>query len=513
VLVVLALAVAAVSVPTAEAGDPFVPQVGHALGVRRGPHAAIVDDQGRQVLLRGVNVNQLGEYYQDAPDLPATVPLTEADFAGMAALGFDVVRLLVTWSRVEPTPGVIDTAYIEQVRQAVEWARSYDLYVIVDMHQDAWGPHVATPPGAPCPPGFTGNVGWDGAPRWATFTDGASTCKLAVREVSPAVAQAFTNFYLDRPAADGVGIQTHLVRAWGALARAFAGDPAVAGYDLLNEPNPGYLLGGLSEVLGLGRFYARAIDAIRRNGGTGIAFFEPIVYWSLATVAPVPLPGFTADHDIAFAPHLYGGSIAIDAVVARSLGLGDLLPATMALGFVNAEVMAALHGAPWFSGEWGWFGDPATDGPLAAEYGRLEDAHLAGGAWWSWKQACGDPHNIGTPGNRPGPVSPSLHRISCPGGEDLGIPPQFARVLSRAYPRAAPGRLIAITSDPDDGSLTVEGESAGGGVLDLWVPDRGLGPPDVRTGQDAAVTAVTGGWRLRVAVGGGRYAVTVEPSH
>ena len=48
----------------------------------------IVDAQGRDVLLRGANVNSLGEYWQGVPSIPATIPLTAADWDSMAAHGF-----------------------------------------------------------------------------------------------------------------------------------------------------------------------------------------------------------------------------------------------------------------------------------------------------------------------------------------------------------------------------------------------------------------------------------------
>src|SRR3954471_20454702 len=84
----------------------------------RGDSAASVTGDGRQVLLRGVNVNQLGDYWQQRPDIPATLPLTEADFAGIQSLGMDVVRLIVHWSKLEPQRGRFDAAYLAQIRQA-----------------------------------------------------------------------------------------------------------------------------------------------------------------------------------------------------------------------------------------------------------------------------------------------------------------------------------------------------------------------------------------------------------
>src|SRR5438045_1821185 len=112
----------------------------------RGVEPQIVDATGRQVLLRGVNDNQLGDYYQADPAIPSTVPLAEADFTQMAGLGFDAVRLIVHWSLLEPEPGVIDDAYLAQIHEAVSWAATHGIYVVLDMHQDAWGKYIATPP-------------------------------------------------------------------------------------------------------------------------------------------------------------------------------------------------------------------------------------------------------------------------------------------------------------------------------------------------------------------------------
>ncbi len=143
-------------------GEPALPreptaparQVDHALAATRGEGARVVDDLGRTVLLRGVNVNGLGEYYQEHADLPSTLPLTHDDLRQIASHGFDVVRLILSWSRLEPQPGVIDETYLDRIEEVVGWAPDEDVYVLLDMHQDAWGPHVGTPDGVVCPPGL-----------------------------------------------------------------------------------------------------------------------------------------------------------------------------------------------------------------------------------------------------------------------------------------------------------------------------------------------------------------------
>ena len=48
---------------------------------------------------------------QADPRLPPVVPVTDADWADMAKQGFNVVRLLVSWSSLEPVRDVFDEAY------------------------------------------------------------------------------------------------------------------------------------------------------------------------------------------------------------------------------------------------------------------------------------------------------------------------------------------------------------------------------------------------------------------
>lgn len=153
-----------------------------ALTVRDG---RIEDVNGRQVLLRGVNVNQLNDYYPVTPGRQTVRPLSDADFAAMAALGFNVVRLNVSWSLLEPQRGQWDQAYLHRIQDAVAMAAAHGMYTDVDMHQDAWGRYVAAPAGTVCGGGTDPLLGYDGAPQWATLIDGASRCQFTGRDISP----------------------------------------------------------------------------------------------------------------------------------------------------------------------------------------------------------------------------------------------------------------------------------------------------------------------------------------
>ena len=82
----------------------------------------IVDSRGREVLLRGVNVNALAEYWKGSR-FRTVFPLARKDPARMAAIGWNAVRLLVSWSRIEPAPGRYDRAYLDRVGATVAPAR------------------------------------------------------------------------------------------------------------------------------------------------------------------------------------------------------------------------------------------------------------------------------------------------------------------------------------------------------------------------------------------------------
>jgi endoglycosylceramidase len=452
--------------PTASVPDGFL----------RADGRIITDGDGNQVLLRGVNVNQLVDFYQPQPDVPATRPLTEDDFAGIAAQGFNVVRLNLSWSALEPERGEFDETYLGQVTDAVEWAKQHGVRIVLDMHQDSWF-NGATEEGTACRPGTDPMWGYDGAPEWATVTDGAPRCQFQGRDISPAGNRAFQHFYFDTD-----GVQGALVDTWARLAAEFADEPTVAGYDLLNEPGFGETAPVTTSLL-LGRYYDRAIGAIRSAGAPQIVFVEPSIFWSGLGFDTGPTPGFTDDANIVFSPHLYAESLTMD----RSLGIPPIVG--MDRQFVLAQRVADEYGAPLWSGEYGYWGEDADVVDRLSRYADAEDANRLGSAYWVSKQACGDPQNgIGPTGN-------GLRVQDCETGDDAPPRDDLLAILSRAYPKSAPGALTALDADGTQVSLagTVAERSCG---LEVWVP--GDAEPEFTTSgiTDAATTAVPGGWSV-----------------
>ncbi|MEP7106055.1 MAG: cellulase family glycosylhydrolase, partial [Chloroflexota bacterium] len=156
----------------------------------------IADDQGRRVILRGVVAAGLVDYWTGSdpsaltplpyfPVDPAAYaggacpanssqtwipPVCRNDLAEMRALGFNVLRLSLSWSLLEPAPGRYDEHYLARIAQVVGWAREEGIYVILDMHQNAYSRYLGR--AAPLPGGEKPGLNdYDGAPAWATFPE------------------------------------------------------------------------------------------------------------------------------------------------------------------------------------------------------------------------------------------------------------------------------------------------------------------------------------------------------
>lgn len=458
-------------------------------GFLRAEGSHISDGRGNQVLLRGVNVNQLVDFYRPQPEVPSVRPLSEADFAGMAEQGFNVSRLNISWSALEPERGMLDAGYLAQIHQAVDWAKKHGIYTVLDMHQDGWwnGP---TEPGTKCRPGTEEMWGYDGAPQWATLTDGAPRCQFTGRDISPAGNRAFQNFYFDTD-----GIRSALAQTWGKLAAEFNDEPMVAGFDLLNEPGFGETAPVTTSHL-LGQFYAQSIENIRDAGARQIVFIEPSIFWSGLGFDSGPTPGFTDDTNIVFSPHLYAESITMD----RDLGIPPIVG--IERQFTLAQRVAAEYNAPLWSGEYGYWGSEEVhwgedEDSLArlARYAAAEDEHVLGSAYWVWKQACGDPQNGIEPyGN-------ALMMQDCATGGDLPPKHGLLKILSRAYPQSAPGQISSLNAEAARLQLAgrTESESCD---LQVWFP--GTAKPEIHsTGiTNQTLARVPGGWKLNACASG-----------
>lgn len=458
----------------------------------------IVDDLDREVLLRGVNLNALGEYWQGDPEHAPTIPVTDRDWDAMGERGISVVRLVINWSRVEPERGFIDHDYLDEIDTAVRSAAARGIYTVIDMHQDAYSAFIATENAAECEPDARPGKGWDGAPRWATITDGLSTCITGERNSAPAVVAAWNHFYDNTD-----GIADHFVTAWAALAERFAGRPEVAGYDLLNEPEvsrPASVIAPLYEDL-----LARAITAIRaaeaHTANPHLLFIEPAIPAAepaYGIVVPSPARAGIELTNIVAAPHNYAESI--------DTGLDLSIEATSDL-FLT---ISASLGVPVWVGEYGFWNTRPETLEKARRFAADQDARVLGGARWQWRQSCGDPHHI-TWGEPPTGISTHLNTTECPGDIDAGPTEEFLRILERAYPRAAPGRIQLLASDSVTGEFTLTATAAvAGEELLIWTPnDAGTHTVTSEGLANLQEHPVPGGRIIKAAVAAPRYQVRI----
>jgi endoglycosylceramidase len=206
----------------------------------------LVDQEGRTVLLHGVNlVDKLPPYEVETTGTGPTV-LTPAEAQRMAGLGFDVVRLGVIWKGLEPgtdpsndpstcAPGRPRTsgsgqfdaatfaAYLSRLDATIALLSRYGIYSLLDMHQDVYNE------------AFAG----EGAPDWAVCTDAIVPKPVrgvpdwSINYTGPGVAEAYGHFWENDVVGD---LQGEFDSLWARIGAHFRGNPWVIGYDPFNEP-------------------------------------------------------------------------------------------------------------------------------------------------------------------------------------------------------------------------------------------------------------------------------------
>jgi endoglycosylceramidase len=477
----------------------------------------IRDAHGRQILLRGVNVTALTDQFQVNPRLPTVVPLRRRDYLRMEVLGFNVIRLAINWSKLEPERGRISGHYIGRIRKVVDKAARHGMYTVIDVHSTAWGKDTATRH-EKCPGDLRRSHGGHGAPGWATFLDGETTCHDdEIHTRTPAVKQAWNNFWHNREKPNwqvGGGIQDHLISAWGALGSAFAGEPAVAGYDLLNEPDPGTTQS--DQAAFSEQFHSGAIAAIRSaeaeaGGFSHMVFFEPNLTWGHSRLrGHAPAPGFSDDPNLVFAPHLYGNDAHSTSSAVK--------PVRQTLKKQARQVIhrARSYGAALWIGEWGFSIFDKHALKKLRVHSEIQDLNELGSAWWQWKVACGAPQTFDGLNPKPlrRPVG-NLNPTECPSGKDLPRSRGWKAIIGRAYPKASPGTLTELSAHGSQISLTGESgcDARTAGIdpkacrLEVWIPKRKSNrhrPPQIdgRRLRDIVVRRSPGGWLAKADVRG-----------
>jgi endoglycosylceramidase len=417
------------------------------------------DATGRVVFLHGVNVVYKHPPYVVFPDPGKPWNFGIADASLMARLGLNVVRLGIIWKGLEPgtaplndpaicAPGrprdphqydqAVFDQYLSRVKETVDLLGHYGIFTVLDMHQDVYNES------------FDG----EGAPNWAVCTGNAPNIDAPGRwsnyYASAAAGTAFDHFWDNDVVGD---LQGQYDMVWGKVAKYFASDPWVIGFDPFNEPFSTTLvrLGDEHFDAQLQCFYtgkavgsrlrgtptltcppqdpaAGVIPTLLANDPHALIFDEPDNHASRGAptfLGPMSIP------NLVYNVHIYCG--------ARSPRTGN--PTNLARCIAHearafrrrAEDRPEMSsryqpgGPPWFVSEFG----ATSNVPLVASVTGAADRHLVGWTYWSWRYYAD-------------PTGSAAESVVMADGRVRST----ARVLSRVYAEAVAGIPRSMSYDP-----------------------------------------------------------------
>ncbi len=242
-------------------------------------HERFIDEKGRTVLLRGVNLGGSSKIpltpngathiktdftdHRDISFVGRPFPLKEADehYKRLKNWGFNCLRFLVTWEAIEHKgPKQYDKEYLEYLEEVLRIAGEYGFYIFIDPHQDVW----------------SRMTGGDGAPGWVFKKVGLDFTKFESSEATFVMQHRYdpsdltkylpmhwmgntyrfangtmwTLFFGGKDFApsckvDGISaqdyLQSHFIDAIKQLALKVKDNPHILGFDILNEPPEGWI--------------------------------------------------------------------------------------------------------------------------------------------------------------------------------------------------------------------------------------------------------------------------------
>ena len=422
---------------------------------------------GREILLRGLNARVEGLFDVAFDDgriaLEPIPPFGAADCALLAELGFNLLRLPVNWSGIEPTRGTYVDAYLQRTRDVVEACWDVGVYTIVDLHQDAYSKHI----------------GEDGAPLWAIVPPPDELLEgplhdLEERRTSAQVLRSFGSFFDNTDDLQGAFGD---MAAW--LSAGVADLPGVVGLELFNEPV-------VFDDAKLAAFHELVGERVREDVPDLPLLFEPDALRNFSDSDPVAFPWALGGG--IYAPHHY------TEVFTDNWASGDV--EALRDSVTAAAQEARVHRSPLLIGEFG-NSPTAPNGPLwFAESLAMYDSVKASWALWlyeEWSQGAWGLWDFveGADGPERGAFRDAV-----------------ADLVVRPYPQAIDGSLVGFSWDGV--SLTVDIDGAGEGTHTLAAPVR-LWPGELAATCDGvSVSVIRTGSRAEVSCAGAVLTLTAD---
>lgn len=403
----------------------------------------LMDEFGREISVRGINARINGLFdvtFDDGRVALEPIPEFSMDDAqAMVRYGFNVLRLPINWSGMEPHEGEFSQAYFDKLDEVIDLASEAGLYVLLDFHQDAWSKEI----------------GEDGAPLWAIVPPPEELLEgpledLAERRVSEQVLHAFEGFFENRE-----GIQDRFLPVWKRVIERYAERPEVIGFQPMNEPLVSHF--DLSQGL-LHDFYKKLVQPMRELDARHALWMEPGVIRNYVNSAPLldePFP----DSNIVYCPHIYPSGVTASTYEQWKVWLVE--------NYSNMKEEAHSWGGALVVGEWGTHPDsPEAEGYIRAQQEAAEELS-SGQIYWLWKE-----DSQGSWG---------FYDFD-PASQSWVLRENAVRLFAKPYAQAVPGTLLTHNFDPDSRVLSFSFEANGneqGGAL-LYLPDLWFqGPPTI----------------------------------
>ncbi|MGB7952865.1 MAG: cellulase family glycosylhydrolase [Candidatus Nitrosopolaris sp.] len=264
------------------------------------------DPEGRYILFRGVNFasrSKLPPYLPIAPlhvenidqsKLKEEIELVKSELDLLKKLGFNIIRLLISWKAIEPKPNpnldelmIEGQEYLTLVNQIIDTLYRRDLYIILDFHQDI--AHEV--------------YGGDGFPDWALAIDEEhkrpkasnlkdrkwQTAYMINKLVKHTLASFWKNDLTNREfGLQNFPVRTHLEKTIGQTVKFFKslndnrGHPAILGIEPFNEPHPAGIPPEEFEATFLYQYYQNVESEVRKFDDKIFLFIEPRVDWTMS---------------------------------------------------------------------------------------------------------------------------------------------------------------------------------------------------------------------------------------
>ena len=331
------------------------PPTSHASGLLRAEGQYFKDAQGRNVLLRGLDLSNIGKVppFNPLPDLSVLPKMRD--------WGINNIRLAFIWEAFEPKKGQYNYDYLNQLNTIVNAAGKVGITTVIDFHTDAFSRYSI----GGCGSGF---------PEWTVPPDvkartpsNGALCSAWAIEAGIENMIPFSGYHKTVNAfySDTYGARTSYLEAWTQVAHYFKDNPNVIGYDLLNEPWG-------AEKKQLAPLYEDAAKAIRSEDPNAILMIEPFVMVGLGFFTTLPKPSF---QNFAYAPHDYD----LFALAFKAWFTGGLLIDNI---FKAIESTSNRMNAPIYMGEYGASADGLGERSLIEHYYHLFDQHFVSGGQW-----------------------------------------------------------------------------------------------------------------------------------